>query len=287
MTRAVTPHSLEEAIHILRDNPGIVPVAGGTDLMVCEPEEREAHTDVMNLLGIPEIRGVRRVDGAVEIGAATTFSEIRESNLMRMGFPALVEAASIIGGWQIQNMATLGGNMANASPAGDSLPVLLALDAVVVCAGPSGQREIPYDRFHTGYRKTALQKGEIIVRIRMPDPPEDFFQAFRKVGTRQAQAISKVVLAMAAGRSDGRLTRVRIAAGSVAPVPVRLGTAEKVCEGRAPSEELADRAAKAAASEVHPIDDVRSTADYRRYVLSRLVRRFVLQAVTQSEGLRP
>lgn len=284
MTRAVTPHSLEEALGYLRDDPGIVPVAGCTDLMVCEPEERRTFSSVMSLLEIPEIRGIRQINEAVEVGAATSFTEVLKSALIKTKFPALAQAASVIGGWQIQNRATLGGNMANASPAGDSLPVLLALDAVVVAAGASGLREIPCESFHTGYRETALQKGEIIARVRIPNPPADSFQRFRKVGAREAQAISKVVVAMAAVRSGKRLTRVRIAAGSVAPVPLRLRSAEGVCEGGIPSEKLAESAAKAAVSDVQPIDDVRSTAAYRSFVLGRLVRRFILQAMTPAKG---
>jgi CO/xanthine dehydrogenase FAD-binding subunit len=283
VTRAVTPRSLDEALGLLRDEPGLVLLAGCTDLMVCGPEERRAHAGVMNLLEIPEIHGIRRARGAVEIGATTSFTEILRSDLIRAKFPALVEAGSVIGGWQIQNRATLGGNMANASPAGDSLPVLLALDSMVVVAGPSGSREIPYDSFHVGYRETALRPGEIIARVRIPNPPRGSLQMFRKVGTRRAQAISKIVIAMTAARRKGRLTKVRIAAGSVAPVPLRLRSAEEMCEGEAPSEALAERAAKAAAAEVHPIDDVRSTAEYRRVVLARIVRRFILQSMDPSD----
>lgn len=276
---ALRPRSLDEAVRHLEGDPGLVPVAGCTDLMVRGPEALSRMDRMVDLLGIPELRGIREVDGGLgglEIGAATTFSEIRSSAAVRAAFPSLVEAAAQVGGWQIQNRATLGGNMANASPAGDSLPVLLALDAVVVVAGRQGEREIPYSGFHTGYRKTALEPGEIIVRVRLPFLPEGSVQAFRKVGTREAQAISKVVVALAGRVADGRIAELRLAAGSVAPTPVRLRATEEAVQGLPSGAEAADRAGRAAAQEVQPIDDVRSTADYRRFALERVVRRMML-----------
>lgn len=273
---ALRPRSLDEAVRSLEGDPGLVPVAGCTDLMVRGPEALHQMERMIDLLGIPELHGIREVDGGLEIGAATSFTEIRGSAAVRAAFPALVDAAAQVGGWQIQNRATLGGNMANASPAGDSLPVLLALDAAVVVAGRQGQREILYSSFHTGYRKTALEPGEIIVRVRLPKLPEGSIQAFRKVGTREAQAISKVVVALAGRVENGRIAEIRLAAGSVAPVPVRLRAVEAAIRGQVASAEAADLAGRAAAAEVQPIDDVRSTADYRRFALERVVRRMVL-----------
>ncbi|HXU34534.1 MAG TPA: FAD binding domain-containing protein, partial [Thermoanaerobaculia bacterium] len=206
----------------------------------------------------------------------TTFSEIRRSPALRSTFPALADAAGWIGGLQIQNRATLGGNLANASPAGDSLPVLLVLDAAVVIAGADGRREIPYSAFHTGYRKTALQPGEILAAVRLPFPAPGTIQAFRKVGTREAQAISKVVVAMAGRVEDGRIADLRLAAGSVAATPIRLRSAEEAVRRMPPGPEAAERAGRAAADAVEPIDDVRSTADYRRFALERVVRRLVM-----------
>jgi len=275
---ALSPKSLDEAIEALRNEPGLRPVAGCTDLMVRSLEERESYGPVLNLLGIPEIHGIAREDGGWRIGATTTFTEIQRHDELREAFPIFAEAASLIGGWQIQNRATLGGNMANASPAGDSLPVLLALDAVVTLAGPGGTREVPYSDFHTGYRKTAIAPGEILAWVRLPDPPDGSIQQFRKIGTREAQSISKVVLAMSAREYGGRLSDVRFGAGSVAATPVRLAAAERICQNMVPDESLADAAARKAMEEVVPIDDVRSTASYRLHVLGRAVRRMVLGA---------
>jgi CO/xanthine dehydrogenase FAD-binding subunit len=273
----VQPHSLEEAVRHLDEDPSLVPAAGCTDLMVRGVEALHRMDRVIDLLGIPELRGIRKVEGGLEIGATTPFSEIRRSAAVRTSFPALADAAGQIGGWQIQNRATLGGNLANASPAGDSLPVLLALDATIVLASARGLREVAYDSFHSGYRKTALQPGEIVARIRLPLPPAGTIQAFRKVGTREAQAISKVVVAMAGRIEDGRIADLRLAAGSVAPTPIRLRAAEDAVRGQAPGPEAAALAGREAAGAVTPIDDVRSTAEYRSFALERVVRRMVLE----------
>ncbi|HVG08153.1 MAG TPA: xanthine dehydrogenase family protein subunit M [Thermoanaerobaculia bacterium] len=273
----VQPHSLEEAVRYLEGDPALVPAAGCTDLMVRGVEALHKMERVIDLLGVPELRGIREVEGGLEIGATTPFSEIRRSAAVRSAFPALADAAGQIGGWQIQNRATLGGNLANASPAGDSLPVLLALNATVVLASARGFREIPYDDFHSGYRKTALQPGEIVARIRLPLPVPGTVQAFRKVGTREAQAISKVVVAMAGRIENGLIADLRLAAGSVAPTPIRLRAAEDAVRGQRPGPEAAALAGREAAGAVTPIDDVRSTAEYRSFALERVVRRMVLE----------
>lgn len=278
---ALRPRSLDEAVRHLSEAPDLVPTAGCTDLMVRGIEALHQMDRVIDLLGIPELRDIRKVEGGLEIGATATFSEIRRSAAVREAFPILAEAAAQIGGWQIQNRATLGGNVANASPAGDSLPVLLALDAVIMAAGPRGLREIPYAAFHTGYRKTALQPGEIVARIRLPRPQAGSVQAFRKVGTRKAQAISKVVVALLGWTEGGRIADLRLGAGSVAATPVRLRATEDAVRGMAAGPEAADQAGREAAREVTPIDDVRSTADYRRFALERVVRRMVLEMVSR------
>ncbi len=158
------------------------------------------------------------------------------------------------------------------------MPVLLALDAELVLVGPAGERTLPYARFHTGYRKTALERGELIARIRIPLPPSDAFQGLRKLGTRRAQAISKVVVAIVAERAAGRFGAVRVGAGSVAPVPLRLGRTEALLRGAKIDERAAARAAACAREEVKPIDDVRSSAAYRAWALGRMVEALVLQA---------
>lgn len=271
------PTSLDEAVRIMADpDARAVAVAGCTDLLVVDHALGRRHASVVDLLRLPELRGVREDNDVIDVGAACSFTELRRHPLVRSHLPSLAAAAATIGGWQIQNRATIGGNIANASPAGDALPVLLALDARLLLHGPHGPREIPYDTFHSGYRTTVLQPGELIVRVRIPRPAPTVLQAFKKVGTREAQAISKVVVAMRADPTDGTLSDVRVAAGSVAATPVRLRRTETVLEGRPPNTSTADAAAVACRSEVQPLDDVRSTARYRSWVLGNVVRRMVL-----------
>jgi CO/xanthine dehydrogenase FAD-binding subunit len=278
--KAVSPQSLDAAVAALAADPDLVPMAGCTDLMVGTPTAgitalKGRATGVLSLQRIPELSGIKSAAGRLDIGAAVTFTELRQSSEIARVCPILAEAAALVGGWQIQNRATIGGNVANASPAGDSLPALLALDARVVVTGPDGSREIPYDEFHVSYRKTALRQGELIVRIMIPEPPSGTIQRFRKVGTREAQAISKVVVAMAARVERGTIVGLRLGAGSVAATPIRLRKAEEAGIGQPANDGTAARVAGTAAGEVRPIDDVRSTAAYRTFALERVVRRMV------------
>jgi len=249
------PETLDEAVQLYRTTPGCRPLAGGTDLMVMlhagtiRPEPRA----VLDLWSLPELKGVRLIDDALEIGAAEPYTGIIRSAEAARYVPALVAAARTIGAAQIQNRGTLGGNLANASPAGDTLPVLLAYDAVVV----TDRRSIPIDRFFTGYRTTALESDELIRAVRFP---LDRQVLFRKVGTRAAQAISKVVMAVSR-------TPARIAVGSVAEVPMRASAAERALERG----DVAG-AVSAVAGDIRPIDDVRSTAAYRMTVTQNVLR---------------
>ncbi len=277
MTRSFRPTSLEDAVRLLGD-PGLsaVAVAGCTDLLVVDHATGRTHAAVVDLLRLPELRSIRLEGAGLSLGATCTFTDLRRDPLIARHVPVIAEMAATIGGWQIQNRATLGGNLANASPAGDSLPLLLALDAEIELLGTGGARKLPYDTFHLGYRKTALRPGEIITRVHVPIPAEGTRIFFRKVGTRAAQAISKVVVAFAARHEGDRCVQVRLAAGSVGPVPLRMRGAERVAEGVALSPALADAIAEAARADVSPIDDGRSTAKYRSHVLGNLVRRFFL-----------
>jgi CO/xanthine dehydrogenase FAD-binding subunit len=276
-----SPRSLAEAYALLdgAQDGRVRPLAGGTDLMVQitgelgEPPER-----VVDLWGLDELRGIGVTDGALVIGALTTYTEIRRSPLVAEHLPVLAEVAATIGAAQIQNRGTVGGNIANASPAGDTLPLLLACDAEIDLGGGRGERTVPAADFFEGYRHTARAADELVLRIRIPlDPVRQV--RFRKIGTRRAQAISKVVMALA-WRSPGsgaaaRWKDVRLALGSVAAVPIRVGVAEAVLEGASPTAETAERAAAALEAEIQPIDDVRSTAAYRRAVAGRVLHRLI------------
>ena len=273
------PRTLDEAFAILAAAPHR-PIAGGTDVMVQitgelgEPPER-----MVDLWRLEELRGITLEAGGVTLGALTTYTEIRRSAICREHIPALVEAAATIGASQIQNRGTLGGNIANASPAGDTLPVLLASDAAIVIGGARGERTVAAAEFWTGYRATELSPDELVLRVRIPLAGGREVR-FRKVGTRRAQAISKVVMAVA-WREHGRAagwSDVRVALGSVAERPIRAAATEAALEGAHPTPETADRAAEVLATEIKPIDDVRSTAEYRRTVAARILHRMIREA---------
>lgn len=258
----------------------LTPIAGGTDVMVrITGEIGEPPGRLLDLWQLKELRGITADANAIALGALTTYTDIRRSAACREHLPVLVEAAATIGAAQIQNRGTLGGNIANASPAGDTLPVLLALDAEIVVGGPRGERTVGASDFWVAYRRTALAPDELILRIRIPVRGGREAR-FRKIGTRRAQAISKVVIAVAWNEraGDPSWRDVRVALGSVADRPIRSAAAEGALEGRPPAPELADSAAEALAAEIHPIDDVRSTADYRRVVAARALHRIVREA---------
>ena len=275
----VSPRTLAEAYAVLADGP-IRPIAGGTDLMVAltgelgEPPDR-----ILDLWRLDELRGIA-VDGdSISLGALTTYTEIRRSAVCREHLPVLVEAAATVGAAQIQNRGTIGGNAVSASPAGDTLPVLLAADATFVLGSVGGERTVRASEFWPAYRRTALGPRELLLRIRIPLLAGRELR-FRKVGTRRAQSIGKVVVAL--GWRDtgpaGPWSGVRLALGSVAATPIRATATEAALEGRPPTPETADLAAETLAGELHPIDDVRSTAEYRRLVAARVVHRLIREA---------
>jgi xanthine dehydrogenase small subunit len=270
----VSPASLAEAYAVMAGG-GYRPIAGGTDLMVqLEADVTEPPGAVVDLWRLDELRGIGTDGYDVTIGALTTWTELRHSPVIRARLPALAEASGTIGAAQIQNRGTIGGNICNASPAGDSLPVLLAVDATFDLGSAAGERSVPAREFWTGYRQTSLRPDELLLRVRFP-VERGRHTRFRKVGTRAAQAISKVVLALSYRDDDDTWRDVRLALGSVAPTTIRAPRTEAVLEGAPPSEAIADEAAAVLATELSPIDDVRSTADYRRSVAARVLHRLL------------
>ena len=269
-----SPESLSEAYDLMASDSWR-PIAGGTDVMqqitgeIGEPPER-----LLDLWRLDELRGIRIDDDVLVIGALATYTEIRRSPLVLERLPALAEAAATIGAAQIQNRGTIGGNVANASPAGDTLPVLLATDAELILGSARGERTVAAGNFWTAYRLTARAEDELVLRIRVPLPAGRIVR-FRKVGTRRAQAISKVVLALSYREDGGVMRDVRVALGSVAATPIRATETERVLEGAAHRETVADHAAATLGRELKPIDDVRSTADYRRAVSARVLHRLL------------
>jgi CO/xanthine dehydrogenase FAD-binding subunit len=270
----VSPSTLREALAILADRQHR-PIAGGTDLMVqLTADVADPPEAVLDLWRLDELRGVGYDGYEVSIGSLTTFAELRRNTVIRARLPALAEAAATIGAIQIQNRATIGGNVCNASPAGDSLPVLLAVDATFDLGSAAGERSVSARQLWTGYRRTALRPDELLLRIRFPVERYRHTR-FRKIGTRRAQAISKVVMAMSYQEDGGVWRNVRLALGSVAATTIRAPETEAVLEGGAPRESVADHAAAVLAQELHPIDDVRSTAEYRRNVAARVLHRLL------------
>jgi xanthine dehydrogenase small subunit len=273
--RLFEPRSLREALRMLRDDGPLVPLAGCTDVYVnlnfgTLPQKR-----FLNLWWLDELRGIEIRDGVLRIGALSTYTDLIRSPLVRRRLPILAAAAREVGGAQIQNRGTLGGNIANASPAGDTLPVLAVAEAVLVLAGAGTTRRVAFSDFYTGYRRSVRRPEELIIAVEVP--PLKGRQWFRKVGTRAAQAISKVV--MGAIRDD----RPRIALGSVAPTVVRLPRTEAFLAGGG-----AIRAARPILeSEIQPIDDLRSTAEYRRRVAGNLLERFWKETAPSAVSSRP
>ena len=259
------PRSLDEALAWLARDPSLVPLAGCTDVYVALQFGTLDAAGFLNLWPLDELRGIHMRDDTLVIGALDTHSAIIRSPDVQRHLPMLAAASREIGGVQIQNRGTLGGNIANASPAGDTLPVLAAADAVVVLRSAEGERRVPFTEFYTGYRASVRRDGELVTAVEVPPVPGR--QWFRKVGTRAAQAISKVVFAGVNGAAP------RIAIGSVAPTVVRLPRTEAALAGGA----AADAAMDVLRSEIAPIDDIRSTADYRSRVAANLLRRFLAE----------
>jgi xanthine dehydrogenase small subunit len=275
-----SPRSLADAYALMTDvDPAPWrPIAGGTDLLVqITGELGEPPARVIDLWGLDELRGIRLEGDELVLGALTTYAEIRLSPLVAEFVPALEACAATIGAAQIQNRGTIGGNVVNASPAGDTLPILLAVDARIVLGSSAGERIVEAGAFWTGYRTTARRPDELVTAIRLPIVAGRELR-FRKIGTRRAQAISKVVMALAWTPSSAGWTDVRLALGSVAATPVRARRAESVLEGAEPTREVADAASVALTAEIDPIDDVRSTVDYRRAVAGRVLHRLIRDA---------
>jgi CO/xanthine dehydrogenase FAD-binding subunit len=257
------PRTLTEALAMMRDEGPMTPLAGCTDVYVNLQFGTARGRKYLDLWPLGELRGIDASKTTLRIGALTTYTELIDSPIVRRRVPMLVAAAREIGGRQIQNRGTLGGNIANASPAGDALPVLLAADATIMLIGADGERRVPFASFYTGYRASVRRADELIAAIEIPRI--DGKQWWRKVGTRRAQAISKVMMAGVRGSRE-----VRLAVGSVAPTVRRLPKTEQALSSGASIAE----AARVLVAEIAPIDDIRSTADYRRRVTPNLLDKF-------------
>lgn len=272
-----TPSSLAEALTLLNREPGAwKPFAGGTDLMVLLEAGKLPHRNYVNIWGLKELHGIEVTDSRITLGALTTYSDVQSNSILQSEFPMLCQAASETGGLAIQNRGTVGGNIVNASPAADSPPALLAYDAEIELVSTSGSRWLPYRGFHTGYKQMLIAPNELLARIRLPRNTRNATHYYRKVGTRKAQAISKVCLAALAKLEHDQISDVRIAFGSVAPIVLRCVETETTLRGQKPDPGTINSACATLAKEISPIDDIRSTADYRLQVAKNLLTDFLL-----------
>jgi CO/xanthine dehydrogenase FAD-binding subunit len=272
-----TPSSLADALALLNREPGVwKPLAGGTDLMVLLEAGKLPHRNYINIWGLKELRGIEVTESHVTLGALTTYTEVQSQPVLQSEFPMLCQAASETGGLAIQNRGTIGGNIVNASPAADSPPALLAYDAEIELISSDGSRWLAYSSFHTGYKQMLIGPNELLARIRMPRNTRGATHYYRKVGTRKAQAISKVCLAALAKLDDDQISDVRVALGSVAPIVVRCVQTEDALRGQKPDAGTIESACATLSQEISPIDDIRSTADYRLRIAKNLLTDFLL-----------
>jgi CO/xanthine dehydrogenase FAD-binding subunit len=272
----VAPDSLQAALSLLAAEPGgWLPIAGGTDVMVQYAAGKLPARKLVSIWNLPELRRIEVLPDEIRIGAGCTYTEVREHVLVQREFSLLARAATWTGGIANQNRGTLGGNIVNASPAADSLPALLAYEAELILTSARGERRVPYQGFHTGYKKMKLAPDELIRTISLARRFSGHFAHSRKVGARNAQAISKVCIAALGRCEDDVVADVRIALGSVAPVPIRLMETERLVTGKAIDAALLGLAKKTAIAEIQPIDDIRSTSKYRSAVVANLVAEFL------------
>ncbi len=271
-----TPSSLADALEMLSTDPNKWrPFAGGTDLMVLLEAGKLDHQNYINIWPLEELRGIEITEGHVTLGALTTYTEVQANLTLQKDFPMLCQAASETGGLAIQNRGTLGGNIVNGSPAADSPPALLAYDAKIELTSKESSRWVDYKSFHSGYKEMALQPNELLTRIRLPRSTATARHYYRKVGTRRAQAISKICMAAFALIEDRIVREVRIAVGSVAPIPLRCLRTEEMLRGHELSNERIAAAHATLIKEITPIDDIRSTAAYRARVSGNLLGEFL------------
>ncbi|MFZ0954812.1 MAG: 2-oxo-4-hydroxy-4-carboxy-5-ureidoimidazoline decarboxylase [Candidatus Sulfotelmatobacter sp.] len=277
----VAPGSLQAAVSLLAAEPGAwLPIAGGTDVMVQYAAGKLAARKLLSIWNLPELRQIEILPDEIRIGAGCTYTDLRKHEVVRRELSLLASAAQWTGGIANQNRGTIGGNIVNASPAADSLPALLVYDAELILISARGERRLPYLVFHPGYKKTRLLPDELIRAICLPRKFSNYVPYARKVGARNAQAISKVCIAalglLSSGAADtSRIEDVRIALGSVAPVPLRLIGTEKAVQGKVIDQALLTLARQTAIREISPIDDIRSTAQYRAAVTGNLIVEFL------------
>jgi carbon-monoxide dehydrogenase medium subunit len=280
------PSSLDEAIRLMGDHPGALLLAGGTDLLVQLRSQRKTTDFVIDVKRIPEVN-VLRYDAreGLTLGAATPCCCIYEADQVRRAYPALAEVAGIIGGTQIQSRASIGGNLCNAAPSADSIPLLMALGARCRVAGPGGEREVAVEEFCTGPGRTQLAPGELLVSIRVPPMPTNSGARYLRFIPRNEMDIAVAGAGVQVELENGAFRSARIALAAVAPTPLLVPEAGAALAGMPVGEESIRRAAEIARDAAKPITDMRGTADYRRHLCAVLTRRALESAVARAKGM--
>jgi CO/xanthine dehydrogenase FAD-binding subunit len=272
----IAPASLDAVLQILSESPDkYTPIAGGTELMVALGAGRLQSKKLVSLSNLEELRFIQELPNAIVIGSGTTFTDIRKHTILNSELPMLSQAASWTGSIANQNRGTLGGNIVNASPAADSPPALLAYDATLTLVSARGTRTMPYCNFHLSYKKNALSPDELLHSITISRNLKGYKTYIRKVGTRNAQAISKVALAAIARINNGLIESIRIGAASLRETPARLLATEQSLLNQPITPATIAAARAAVLSETRPIDDIRSTAKYRAAVAANLLEEFL------------
>jgi OHCU decarboxylase len=276
------PRTLPDVLSLLAHEPGgWLPIAGGTDVMVLYSAGKLTARKLVSIWNLPELRGIEVTPDEIQIGAGCTYTDLRTHEVVSREFPLLSSSAGWTGGIANQNRGTIGGNIVNASPAADSLPALLVYGAELLLVSTRGERRVPYANFHIDYGKTQLMSDELIRAICLKRQFSGYYAHARKVGARNAQAISKVCLAALGLLTDGVVGDIRLAMGSIAPVPLRLSETERIVKGKHIVPVLIQSARTVAAAEVRPIDDIRSSVRYRSAVAGNLVAEFLEQLSAQ------
>jgi len=276
----LAPGSLHAVLSLLSQSPGeFTPIAGGTETMVAFGAGRLQARKFVSLWGLKELRFISATPETLSIGAGSTFTDIRNHKIIAREFPLLVQAASWTGSIANQNRGTLGGNIVNGSPAADSPPALLAYGAEIELISIRGSKRMAYDGFHLSYKKTQLALDELVYAVHLPRRFDRYLQHARKVGTRNAQAISKVAIAALALRNDRVIEDIRIGAASLRETPIRCGGVERVLLGKRVEAQTIEAARQALANEILPINDIRSTARYRAAVAGNLLEEFLRRLI--------
>jgi CO/xanthine dehydrogenase FAD-binding subunit len=267
--------NLKEALNARKDHPTYKILAGGTDLCVLMNAGVIKPEGLISIWGLDGLKEITEEGDSISIGALATHTQVAENENVIKYFSSLSQACKSVGARQIQNRGTIGGNVMNASPAGDTLPVLLAYDAEIEVSNTEGSRLIPFTAFYTGYRQTALKDDEMVTHIKIKKPEANEKAAFIKIGTRKAQAISKVMACFRMGLDGDVIKSFAAAYGSVAAVPVRVTALEEFLIGKQLNETIIQEAIQITKDNLHPIDDIRSTAEYRKHVCGVMVKRFL------------